>query len=55
VIALNSSEDGHTLDINGVGSSSGMSKKLFGQAEFKTMNKNIQLTLPPRCGVVIQV
>ena len=55
LIALNSSENTGTITIEGVGSSSGTGKILFGHAEFKINRANIQLTIPPRGGVVIQI
>ena len=55
LIVLNSSEKASTITIEGMGSSSGTGKILFGHAEFKINGANIQLTIPSRSGVVIQV
>jgi len=55
LVALNSSENASTISIEGLGSSARTSKILFGHAEFKINGANIQMTIPPRSGVVIQI
>lgn len=55
LVALNADEAAHKVEVGAAGLGQGRKRILFGQAEVKTENKFVQLTIPPRSGVVLKI
>ena len=55
LVALNSAENVQTINVDDFLATSGPMRVIFGQAETRINGSIIQLTIPPRRGVVIQV
>ena len=51
-VALNSSEAARTIHLDNVNLMHGTGRILFGRAEFHTERSPLQLTIPPRSGVI---